>query len=124
MAYTIDETTRRTLAETELLSEGEQPELDKVGFDLQRVGAVSEPFETSRGYMILKLTERQDSRTYTIDEARGSIQGALKQTKNDTRLKELLEKWKEEVEVVVYEDNLREVQVEERSAASPTAAGK
>jgi parvulin-like peptidyl-prolyl isomerase len=124
MAYTIDETTRRTLAETELLSKGEQPELDKVGFDLQRVGAVSEPFETSRGYMILKLTERQDSRKYTIDEARGSIQGALKQTKNDTRLKELLEKWKEEVEVVVYEDNLREVQVEDRSAASPTATGK
>jgi len=124
MAYTIDEATRRTLAETELLSKGEQPEVDGVGFSLNRVGAVSEPFETSRGWMILKLTERQDSRKYSIDEARGSIEGALKQVKNDERLGELLTKWKEEVEVVIHEDNLRKVQVEERSAASPTAASK
>jgi len=124
MAYTIDEATRRTLAETELLSKGEQPELDGVGFNLPRVGAVSEPFETTRGWMILKLTERQDSRKYTLDEARPTIQGALKQQKNDERLKELLTKWKEELEVVIHESNLREVQVEERSAASPTAASK
>lgn len=122
MAYSIDETTRRSLAETELLSKGEQPEMDAVGFGIERVGAVSEPFETSRGWMILKLTERQESRKYTLEEARASIQGALKQLKNEERLNELLEKWKEELEVVIHEDNLREVQIEERSAASPTAA--
>jgi len=124
MAYSIDETTRKSLAETDLLSQGEQPELDAVGFSLRQVGDVSEPFETARGWMILKLTEKQDSRKYTIDEARDSIRGALKQQKNEDRLNELLDKWKEELEVVIHEDNLREVRIEERSAASPTAASK
>ena len=86
MAYSIDETTRRSLAETDLLSKGEQPELDAVGFSLRQVGDVSEPFETARGWMILKLTEKQDSRKYTIDEARDSIRGALKQQKIPCRV--------------------------------------
>ena len=101
-----------------------QPELDRVGFALTRVGEVSEPFETARGWMILKLVERQGERVYAIEEARGSIEGALKQVENEKRLNELLEKWKEDVGVVIHEDNLRKVQIEERSApaAQQTAA--
>ncbi len=122
MAYSVDETTRKALGETDLLARGEQPEMDEVGFSLPRVGAVSEPFQTSRGWMILKLTERSPERMYSLDEARGSIEGALKQQLNEKRLNSLLEKWKEEAGLVIYEDALSKIQVTPRSAEPATEA--
>lgn len=115
MEYSIDEATLETLAETQLLSEGEQPEMDEYGFALERVGAVTEPFETSRGWMILKLTEKTDAGQFTQDEASDSIRRALKQMENDARLNELLAKWKEELDVVIHEKNLSKIRVEERT---------
>jgi hypothetical protein len=121
LAYSIDELTRESLAETELLAEGEQSEMDKIGFTIQSVGDVCKPFETSRGWMILKLTEKQDSRKLSMEEARDNIRPALKQRKNDERLNELLEKWKEELGVVIYDKNFSKVVVEERSINSKPA---
>jgi parvulin-like peptidyl-prolyl isomerase len=119
--YSIDEPTLENLAETELLVEGEQPEIDRVGFALGRVGEVSEPFETSRGWMILKLTEKADAGSHSLDEARESIRHALKQLENENRLNELLAKWKEELGVEIREDNFKKVQVEERSVTDKPA---
>lgn len=115
LAYSIDEQTRDKLAETDLLIEGEQPEIDRVGFALARVGDVSEPFETSRGWMILKLTEKTKAGMYSLDEARDQIRAALKQRENETRLNELLDKWKEELGVVIHEGNFKKIQVKERN---------
>lgn len=119
MAYSIDETTKRTLSETELLAKGEQPEIDEVGFALEGVGSVSEPFQTSRGWMILKVTELEEAGEFTYEQANLSIEGALKEQVNDTRLNELLDKWKEELNVVIHDDNLEKIQIEERSATTP-----
>jgi parvulin-like peptidyl-prolyl isomerase len=121
MAYSIDEGTRDKLAQTELLSKGEQAEIDAVGFALPGVGSVSEPFETSRGWMILKVTELEEPSKYTLEQARGSVEGALKEQINDNRLNELLAKWKEELGLVIHEDNLAKIQVEERSPGSAPA---
>jgi parvulin-like peptidyl-prolyl isomerase len=117
MAYSIDEQSLENLAETMLMSQGEQPEIDRVGFELARVGNVSEPFETSRGWMVLKLLEKAESGTHTLEDARDSIDRALKQIENEKRLNELLDKWKEELGVVINEDNLKKIQVEDRSIA-------
>jgi len=122
LAYSIDELTRETLAETELLVNGEQPEIDRVGFAIERVGGVSEPFETSKGWMVLKLTEKTDAGMYSYGEAKDQIQAALKQIKNDERLDELLEKWKEELGLVIHENNLQKIQVEERTAEAKQSA--
>jgi peptidyl-prolyl cis-trans isomerase C len=122
LEYTVDENARETLAETELLTKGEQPEIDKVGFELKRVGDVSEPFETSRGWMILKLTEKSDAGTYTLAEARESIRQAVRQIENEKRLNELLDKWKEELGVKINEGNLGKIRVEERTGTEKPAA--
>lgn len=114
--YSTDEPTRDTLGESDLLVEGEQPELDRVGFALKNIGDVSEPFETSRGWMILKLTERTEARTFTEDEARDSIQKVLKQTLNEERLNGLLDKWREELGVKVYPERLAQAKLPDRSA--------
>jgi len=115
MEYSIDEETLNNLAETDLLAKGGQPYLDEVGFALPRVGAVSEPFETPRGWMILKLKEKSESTNVGMQQARGSIERVLKQQENEKRLNELLDKWKEEVGLVIHEKNLSKIQVEPRS---------
>ena len=119
LAYSIDEETKESMGETKQLAQGEQPEIDAVGFSLQRVGDVSEPFQTSRGWMVLKLTERVDAKTFTLEEVRPRIEAALQEIKSDARLEELLAKWKEEYGVVINEKNLEKTKITERSAAAP-----
>jgi parvulin-like peptidyl-prolyl isomerase len=123
LAYSIDEETRDTMGESPDMARGEQPEIDTAGFSLAKVGDVSEPFQTSRGWMVLKLIGRTDERTFSLEEARPRVEAALREIKNEQRLEELLGKWKEEYNVVIYDDNLEKVQVTERSAseATPTA---
>ena len=115
MEYSIDEATLDNLAETDMLVEGRQPDLDEVGFSLARVGAVSKPFDTPKGWMILKLKEKTEATTIDMAQARDSIDRALRQEENEKRLNELLAKWREEVGLVIYEDNLSKIQVEPRS---------
>ena len=56
---------------------------------------------------------------FTLEEAEARIEGALRQEKNDKRLEEMLTKWKEEVDVVIHEDNLaKNVKIVERPATS------
>jgi parvulin-like peptidyl-prolyl isomerase len=117
MAYSIDEETSRTLYQTELLAKGEQPEIDEVGFALPDVGSISEPFETSRGWMVVKVTELEPEGEFTFEQAKPSIEAALKEQVNDDRLNELLDKWKEELNLAIHEDNLAKIDVEERSPA-------
>ncbi|MDH5627466.1 MAG: hypothetical protein OEY69_04140, partial [Candidatus Krumholzibacteria bacterium] len=85
-------------------------------------GDVSEPFQTARGWMVLKLLERTEARTFTLQEVRPRIEAALREIKNDERLEELLAKWKEEYGVVINEKNLEKTQITERSAAEPADA--
>lgn len=120
--YSVDKGLEKQKYETPLLTRGEQPELDLVGFALERVGDVSEPIETSRGWVVLKLRERQDERTYTLAESHGSIKSALQRVETDRILNELLAQWREDAGVVVHEDNLRKVQVEERAVQPTTQA--
>jgi len=115
LSYSVDEETKANNGQTSALSMGEQPELDP-GFALRNVGDVTEPFQTSRGWTVLKLIERSDEKYFSMEESEGRIEAALRQEKNDLRLKELLEQWKKEVGVVIHEDNLAKTQIQERPA--------
>jgi len=117
--YSMDEETAANGGATNFLANGENTEIDAVGFGLQRVGEISEPFQTSRGWMVLRLIEIQEAKLFSFDEAQPNIEARLKSEANDKKLKELLEKWKEEFGVVIHDDNLKKVHVTERSAAEP-----
>lgn len=121
LAYSVDEDSKGNNGETTELAQGDQPELDGVGFALRNVGDVSEPFQTSRGWVVLMLVERIDEKYFSLEEAEQRIEGTLKQEKNDARLQEMLTKWKEEVGVVVYEDNLAKTKIVERPAPDLSA---
>ena len=100
----------------EFLSKGQKPEMDEVGFALQNVGDVSEPFETSRGWAVLKLKERRPERIVAMEDATSEISAAVKALKNEERLNSLLEKWRSEIKVEIYEDNLKKANLQERPA--------
>jgi hypothetical protein len=112
--YSIDEATLETQGMTGEVARGENPEYDGIGFALTRIGQVSEPFQTERGWMVLKLVEMSPERLYSMEEAEGRIEAALREIENDRRLKELLAKWKEELGVVIHEDNLAKANLPDR----------
>lgn len=112
LAYTIDPSAAANRGQTELLSKGENPELDVVGFSMADIGDVSEPFETSRGWIILRLVEVADEQIMAMEQAHGSVQRVLKTLKNEERLDELLKQWREEYQIIIHEDNLKKINVE------------
>jgi hypothetical protein len=112
--YSIDETTRDRGGETDLIAKGNQPEVDEVGFALAEIGDISEPFETSKGWVVMKLVEKAEERTLSLDEVRGAAEGDIKRMKDEERLKGLIAKWKKDMSVEVYEEHLKKVRVDGR----------
>jgi parvulin-like peptidyl-prolyl isomerase len=117
MAYSVDDETKASGGETQEVARGAQGEISEVGFALNKIGDVSEPFQTSRGWVVLKLIERIDEKYFSLEESKGQVQAALKQKKNDELLEELLAKWKEDFGVVIHDDNLAKTKIVERSAS-------
>lgn len=119
MEYSIDNPTKETNGDTDFIVKGTRPDIDQHGFTLDRVGQITEPFETERGWMVLKLFEKRPERILTVEEAQDDIQHILEQRKNNERLNALLEKWKSEIEIKTYENNLEKADVDERPESSP-----
>ena len=105
---------RQGLATDRFILKGENPDIDEHGFALARVGEFSKPFETDRGWMVLKLYERKPERILTVAEAQADIGRYLKTLKNEERLNELLVKWREEYPIEIYEKNLMKADLESR----------
>ena len=112
--YSTDGETLEKRGQTGLIIHGARPDLDEVGFNMKRVGEVSTPFQTDKGWMVIKLLELQPERQFTFDEARDRIQAALRQQDNDKTLKELLAKWRDEFKVVVYDNNIKKIKLPAR----------
>ena len=111
--YSIDEQTRANLGETDFLVQGGQPELDDVGFKMDKVGEISKPFESARGWVVLKLIEKAPERIRSLEEVRNAIEADLRTLKNDARLKELMAKWKKDLTIDYFDDNLRKAEVDD-----------
>jgi peptidyl-prolyl cis-trans isomerase C len=94
------------------VTNGQNPDFDHIGFAMEKVGDVSEPFETSRGWMVIKLVERRPERIVALEDAMNEIRGAVKTLKNEQRLNSLLEKWRSEIKIEIYEDNLKKANVD------------
>ncbi|MFQ5512529.1 MAG: peptidyl-prolyl cis-trans isomerase [Candidatus Krumholzibacteriia bacterium] len=114
--FNVEELSSEIQAEDRFLTKGEQPELDEHGFSLKNVGDYTEPFETSRGWLVLKLYERRPERILPLSEAQHDIRHYLKTLANEERLKELLLKWREEIPIAINEKNLKKAQLDQRPA--------
>ena len=112
--FSIPDITREERLGSRAVANGQNEELDRVGFAMEKVGEVSQPFETTRGWTILKLVERRPERVVELEDAMDDIRGAVKTLKNEQRLNSLLEKWRSEIKIEIYEDNLKKANVENR----------
>lgn len=88
------------------------------GFELRDVGDVTDPYENMEGWVVLKLMEKRPERVLTILEAQHEIRHHLKQQKNEERLNALLENWREETPVKIYEKNLKAAKLERAQKSS------
>lgn len=89
-----------------MISREASPEMARYGFSLESIGDVTEPFETEKGWIIAKLVEVDDPGYMSISEASHDIDHRLKQRRNEERLQELLAKWRKEIPIEVFDDNL------------------
>jgi peptidyl-prolyl cis-trans isomerase C len=87
-------------------TEGQLSEVDEHGFSLKRVGDVSDAFETAEGWAVIKMVERKPDRILPFEDAQGNIKHLLKTLANEERLTELLDKWRTECTIEVYDNNL------------------
>jgi parvulin-like peptidyl-prolyl isomerase len=119
--YSIPELSAEERRGSTFLTKGQQQDFDAVGFGLADVGDVSDPFETSRGWVILKLVERRPERIIAMEDATDEISRAIRVLKNEVRLNSLLEKWRSEIKVEIYEKNLAKAEIKERPTRKPVS---
>jgi peptidyl-prolyl cis-trans isomerase C len=117
--YSIPELTAGERKGENFLTKGQQQELDAVGFSLANVGDVSEPFEISRGWAVLRLIERRPERIIAMEDATDEISRAIRVLKNEERLNSLLEKWRSEIKVEIYEKNLAKADIKGKPVKKP-----
>ena len=83
------------------------PEFEKVAFSLKK-DEVSDIVLTDKGYHIIKLLDRKEGTTKTLEESRKKISSKLTQKKKNDAIQKLLEDLKARTKVVIHEDTLKE----------------
>ena len=111
MKYSNDPQVKENKGRTGLKYMGNYPDYDAVAFMLPHVGAVSDPFATSRGWAVIKLEEIKQPETPTLIEANQTIKTKLKDIKAEQMFKEKIEKWREGYLIEIIEDNLKKAKM-------------
>lgn len=82
------------------------PDLQKV-IDGLKVGDISQPLRTQRGYQLLKLEEREEVKTKTLEEARNEIGDRIGNEKLAVERIKYLDKLRSEATIVWRNDELK-----------------
>jgi len=104
--FSTDEASKENLGRTGLHVKGAMKEYDEVGFLLDGTGAISDPFQTSRGWAVIRVEEVENERVPTFEEAKGTIKKTLLELKYEEHLYEKLEKWREDYIIEINESVL------------------
>ena len=104
--YSTDESAKENFGRTGLHPRGSMPEYDEVGFMLDGVGSISIPFQTSRGWAVIRVEEIEDERLPTFEEAEGTIKKMLTEQRYEEHLAGKLEKWREDYIIEIDESAL------------------
>lgn len=104
--HSTDEAVAKNEGRTGLHIKGNMAEIDEVGFMLDGPGSISRPFQTSRGWAVIKLEEIEDERMPTLQEARDVIKKALLESRYEEHLNAKLDKWREDYTIEIDESAL------------------
>ncbi len=94
--FSVDENVKESSGRTGLHVKGDMADYDEVGFALDGPGSISEPFQTPRGWAVIKVEEVEDERLPTFEEADATIRKTLREIKYEEHLNKKLEKWRED----------------------------
>jgi parvulin-like peptidyl-prolyl isomerase len=105
------------------------PRLQKI-LDGMQVGDVSEPLRTQRGYQLLKIESRTETRVKTFEQARGEISNRVAEQKRQVELLKYLDQLREQATVSwrnddlkkAYEQALEKRRKQQASGAPPPAS--
>jgi len=90
---------------------GRYPPLDDVAFELPEVGAVSEPFETARGWVVIKLSRIEEGEPLTEENATRFVQKHLKKKKENELFEKKVAEWRKRYEITINEGNLEKAEL-------------
>ena len=82
------------------------PRLQKV-LDAMQVGDVTEPLRTQRGYQLLKIETRTETRVKTFEQARGDISNRVADQKRQVELLKYLDQLREQATITWRNDDLK-----------------
>lgn len=83
-------------------------EIEEVAFNLKK-GEVSDIVLTDKGYHIIKLLDKKEGTTRSLEDSRKKIKNRLTQQKKNEAIQRLLEDLKAKTKVVIYEETLKEI---------------
>jgi parvulin-like peptidyl-prolyl isomerase len=82
------------------------PRLQKI-LDAMKVGDITEPLRTQRGYQLLKVETRTETRVKTFEQARGDISNRVAEQKRQAELLKYLDQLREQATVTWRNDDLK-----------------
>jgi len=83
------------------------PRLQKI-LDAMQVGDVSEPLRTQRGYQLLKVETRTETRVKTFEQARGDIGNKVGEQKRQVEMLKYLDQLREQATITWRNDELKQ----------------
>lgn len=104
--FSVDESVKENFGRTGLHVKGNMAEYDEVGFALDGPGSISEPFQTSRGWVVIKVEEVESERVPTFEEAEHTIKKTLLEIRYEEHLNKKLEKWRKDYIIEIDESAL------------------
>ncbi len=109
--YSKDPTVKDNMGKTGLIPSGNYLEYDGVAFALPAVGSISDPFEMSRGWAVIKVLEIEPGGIPTFEEAESAIKKQLMEKKGSELLDKKMEDWRETYVIEIYEKNLEKAKM-------------
>jgi peptidyl-prolyl cis-trans isomerase SurA len=98
------------------------PSLQKL-LDSMKIGDISEPIRTPRGYQLLKLEERSEVKVKSFEEARNEIGDKIGEEKMSVEREKYLDKLRAEATIVWRNDELKKAYEQALASRKSPAAG-
>ena len=92
-------------------------EIEEVAFNLKK-GEVSDIVLTDKGYHIIKMIDKKEGTTKSLEESRKKITSKLTQQKKSEAIQRLLEDLKAKTKVVIHEETLKEITEQSQTPSS------
>ncbi|MDZ7860462.1 MAG: peptidylprolyl isomerase [Candidatus Krumholzibacteriota bacterium] len=109
--FSEDEALKEENGKVKLHAENKDSKIDEIAFGLPEKGAISKPFKTDRGWILLKLDKIVEAMKVSKEQAEESIRSTLKQEKINELFDKKVAEWRKNYSIEVYEENLAKAEL-------------